>query len=220
MRAKDLTGQKFGRLTAKYLVYGRRNGVSVRYWVCQCECGNEVVVGQGNLISGNTSSCGCYRKELLHEISTKHGGARVNKKDRLYAVWSKMRDRCNNPNNQRYELYGGRGITVCDEWNDYSKFREWAYENGYDENAKRDECMIDRIDNYAGYSPSNCRWVDISIQATNKRDTIYVNMNGERKPLSQVARELNLTYPTLYNRLKKGKTVEGIEGGMYRVNRD
>lgn len=113
-----------------------------------------------------------------------------------------MKGRCYNPNNPEYHLYGGRGITICDEWlNDCSKFYKWAYENGYDENAKKFSLSIDRIDVNKGYSPDNCRWADAYTQANNTRKNVYYELNGEKHTLAEFARMFNIKYSTLYSRV-------------------
>ena len=99
----------------------------------------------------------------------KHGCARRNGSTRLYKVWRNMKVRCDNPNCKEYKYYGGRGISVCEEWNDFIEFQKWAYANGYDENAKRGECTLDRIDVNKNYEPSNCRWVNMKVQCNNRR---------------------------------------------------
>lgn len=163
LHAYQLQGRKFGRLTVIELqgTNHRRHNM----WHCKCECGNEVNVSATDLITGHTRSCGCLMRETATETMTTHGKS----KERLYTVWQGMIGRCNRPSLKCYKNYGGRGIEVCDEWRDYEAFRQWALENGYDENAPRGQCTIDRIDVNGNYEPSNCRWVDAKTQAQNQR---------------------------------------------------
>ena len=162
---KDLTGQRFGRL----VVIGREGSTAqgTATWRCLCDCGNECVVEGAKLRKGNTKSCGCLHNDAARQRRTTHGKSGT----RIYAIWKTMIQRCSNPCNKNYDRYGGRGITVCTEWrNDFQKFYEWSKESGYDENAPVGRCTIDRIDNDKGYSPDNCRWVDIKTQRHNRSD--------------------------------------------------
>lgn len=207
---KDLTGETFDRLTV--VKFSHRNGTSNRYryfWECVCECGEKVVRRADSLTGKGVKSCGCYRKEKLAENNFKiknprksHGKTNT----RLYKIYSKMKERCYNANYPEYYLYGGRGISVCEEWlSDFMVFYDWANANGYDR-----KLSIDRIDSDGNYEPENCRWADNYTQGNNKRNNIILTHNGETMTMPEWARKLNLPYSTLANRRRKGKTVEEI----------
>jgi len=142
---------------------------------CKCDCGNETVVVGTSLRNGKTKSCGCLIRDTAAKRSFVHGYAGT----RLYKSWWGMVARCTNEKSHAYGRYGGRGISVCDEWMDFDCFREWAVKNGYSDNLQ-----IDRIDNDKGYEPSNCRWVDSRTNMNNRRTTLFVEYMGERLPLT------------------------------------
>lgn len=157
----NITGQKFGRLTVIECVGVNKHNQS--RWKCRCDCGNEVIVTGIHLKNGHTVSCGKHATYIKHGL----------RNTRLYKVWLTMKSRCNNPNMRCYKHYGGRGISVCGEWeNDFLSFHEWAMENGYDENAPFGICTLDRIDVNGNYEPSNCRWVDMKVQRSNQRKDV------------------------------------------------
>lgn len=167
MKKIDLTGRRFGRLTV--LTEDGKNKWGNYIWKCKCDCGNIVSVVSGSLIKGYTTSCGCYRYEIQKSTNLKHGDKANHKRARLYNIWASMKERCLCETCNAFPYYGGRGITVCDEWKEYEAFRNWALSNGYDENAPHGNCTLDRINNDLGYFPSNCRWVSMKEQANNRR---------------------------------------------------
>ena len=207
-KINDLTGRRFGRL----VVLNReksKNGKTC--WLCQCDCGNKKIIKTTHLISKNTISCGCYRTEKHKKSITlfkkKHGLS----KDRIYKILNGIKQRCLNKNSKIYKNYGGRGITICDEWkNDFMAFYKWSMENGY-----KDDLTIDRIDNNGNYEPSNCRWVTAKEQANNTRHNHFIEFNGEKYTISQWADFLKINRNIIDKRIQAGKTnVEDIFNGL------
>jgi hypothetical protein len=131
------------------------------YWKCRCDCGVEKVIRREVLKYGKAVSCGCIKLKLIGNVHRTHGAS----KHPLYNVWKKISDRCYNENGTSWKNYGGRGISVCDEWrNDMWSFMAWAVSNGY-----RPGLSIDRIDNDGNYEPGNCRWATALMQSRNRR---------------------------------------------------
>ena len=161
-KTTSMVGRQFGRL---YVIKKSTDSGKSDMWICNCECGREKVAYGVDLRRGHTQSCGCLKRQATSEANTKHGHTQNRKIERLYRIWTNMKTRCYNPKCIAYERYGGRGITVCDEWlHDYSAFRTWALENGYNE-----DLSIDRVDNNDGYHPNNCRWATVKEQNSNRR---------------------------------------------------
>lgn len=195
-------GMKKNFLTVKEITRFPKSGH--RAFLCECDCGSRKLIEPVHWERGIVKSCGCKRSELLSEILSKENPVNG---IRLYRVYMGMKSRCYNPNSDSYRNYGARGISVCDEWlNDFWKFYEWAYANGYDENAEWGECTIERKDVNGNYEPSNCEWITIQQQQRNKRTNVFVTMNGETKILTDWHNETGMS---LYN-LKKIANGEDI----------
>lgn len=187
----DLTGNKYGKLTV--LGIASRNPLK---WKCICDCGNTTEVGSSNLKRGQVTTCGCSHRRG----NPTHGQCYT----RVYKIYAKILRRCYKEYDPAYKNYGGRGITMCDEWrNSFVAFSEWAYSHGYS-----DDLSIDRIDNNKGYSPDNCRWATTYEQANNTRKNRVYTMNGETKTLSQWCRDYNAPYNRIHARLNAGWSFE------------
>lgn len=185
-------GERFGRLTVIEEVGhippdGRR-------FKCLCDCGSYIITAPSRLKSGGVLSCGCISREKRVEILTKHG-LRYHP---LYRRWSNMKHRCSSPNDKKYEIYGGRGIKVCDEWkNDFKAFYDWSIANGYEEGL-----TLDRINVDGDYEPSNCRWATLDVQNNNKRNNHYITIDGETKTLAQWCRVYCIEARTVRQRMR------------------
>jgi hypothetical protein len=199
--AKSFTPETFGRLTTigpKFRLSDKR---SWAYQVCQCECGTCKVVATRHLKEGSTTSCGCLRKERIIAVKTTHGLSRTLE----YSIWYGMIGRCQNPNHSNYSYYGGRGIKVCNRWRGDSGFQNFIDDLGP---RPSDNHSIDRIDVNGDYCPENCRWATIAMQATNKRNSRYLEYNGKTQTVGQWAKEFGMAATTLKSRLLSGRSVE------------
>lgn len=197
----NIIGQRFGRLMVVEESPERTKCGEVKY-LCQCDCGNTKVVAGTALRYGKTRSCGCLLSESTSERASTHGRS----KTRLYRIWAGMRDRCYNPSRKEYKDYGGRGITVCDEWNeDFEAFHDWSIKNGYSE-----DLTIDRIENNGPYSPDNCRWATRKTQSDNTRQVVHIAVGGVSKNIEGWAAAIGVSRSTISRHLKIGDAEEYI----------
>lgn len=189
MRKKDYKGQRFGRLIVvrEAPKRGRQS-----CWYCQCDCGMIVVVRSNNLKSGNSTSCGCFRDEILPHNKT-HGMTRTP----LYAVWRQMIQRCINPKAKGFNRYGARGITVCQRWRNFQNFYE-------DMGDRFNGATIERINTNGNYEPENCRWATMIDQARNKTSNRLITLWGKTQSLAAWTDELDMNYQLVHRRLRNG----------------
>lgn len=192
----NLAGQRFGRLVARSHAYSN-NGFN--YWACECDCGNSKITRQDSLQKGMTKSCGCLVKEQAKKHSTKHGQSGT----RLYLIWNGMRQRCENPRDTTFHNYGGRGISVCNEWLNFNSFFMWAIANGY-----KDDLSIDRKDNNGNYEPGNCRWITLREQQRNKRTNRLITYDGKTMCLKDWENMLGFSRGLIANRLERGWSIK------------
>lgn len=186
-------GAKFNDLTIIEEV-PKRNGI--RHFLCLCSCGKESIVSLHNLKNGGTKSCGCLQVKHTIKINSSH----MCTKERLYKTWLNMKRRCNNSRCHEYANYGGRGISICNEWNfDFINFKSWAVNNGYD-----DDLTIERVDVNGNYCPENCKWIPMPDQLKNKRTTMYLTLNGVKKHASEWSRNFNLSKGVISYRKNNG----------------
>lgn len=184
-----MVGEIFNYLT---VIKEWRNDRSQIICECLCECGNTSIVPLHKLKSQRIKSCGCKRNQLISKANSKHRGRNTI----LYSKWSAIKRRCLNPNDSHYHNYGGSGITICKEWkNSFEAFKEWSLSNGY-----KKDLTIERIDPKKGYSPSNCKWIEMSEQAKNKRNTVYIIYGGELKRIKEISDVERISAKTISSR--------------------
>ncbi|MBR3208846.1 MAG: hypothetical protein IKF82_01115 [Bacilli bacterium] len=194
----DLTGKKINFFTI--IERDQSKKFERPQWIVQCQCGKKLSLSGKYLYEKSTfKSCGCHRKNRF----LKHNKS----KTRLYQIWKHMKERCKNKNDKNYKYYGGKGITICDEWdNDFICFKNWAIKNGYDDNL-----TIERKNVNLNYCPKNCIWIPLSKQSRNKSITYWVNYKNNEYTLTEISLILNVSRATIRKCLKKGMTIYDIE---------
>ena len=207
----DMVGKTFDRLKVLER-YPENTKDRKAQWVCQCECGNIVVVSGKKLRSKNTRSCGCLQREIVAKRNFKHGDTIRNHRNRLYSIYHDMIRRCYDPKRKEYQKYGARGIYVCDEWraenytDGYLAFKKWSYENGY-----VDGLSIDRIDNDGPYAPWNCRWTTSTVQSNNRGDfNQHIRIDNRVYTFREAEREFGLSRGAISRMYKSGWNTDQI----------
>lgn len=170
-----------------------------RAWklLCRCDCGNATRITPSQFDAGKVMSCGCLRKSPRNEFDG-------HSKHPLYKIWIQMMRRCYNPKTKHYDRYGGRGISVCEEWHTFNNFALWSESIG----GRPPGTSLDRIDNDGNYAPSNCRWADLKTQHRNTSANIVVEYNGERKTLIEWAETTGISWSALNHRYHRGWPVD------------
>lgn len=186
-----LIGAKYGRWTV--LKKGKTPTGRSAY-LCECECGSKRWVQGHHLIDGTSKSCGCLSRALSIARHKTHGMSDTH----IYFVWRSMLTRCESSQHPTYKNHGARGICVCEEWHEFSKFYDWALKTGY---VDRVGLTLDRIDNDGDYEPSNCRWTDMRVQSNNRRTNSVVEINGRAQTRTQWAREFGINIMTVNSRI-------------------
>lgn len=207
-RAK-IEGKSFGKLTVLSFSHFHQTRNHMSVWNCLCICKKECKVAIAELRNGDTVSCGCFRKEIVRPM--KHGLM----EHPLYQVWADLKYRCSNSKAANYSDYGGRGIMVCEEWNDFMPFYNWSLANGYKKGLE-----IDRYPNNDGnYEPLNCRWATRKQNANNTRRTLYAEINGVKKTASEWAHETGVNHKCISHRIRTGCTGKEAVYGKPRAKK-
>lgn len=200
---RDLAGEVFSRLTV-LKISDKKTG-NRRHFQCVCVCGKIKHISAKSLISGRTKSCGCLQKETVSKLNSKHKLSSC----RLHNTWVSMKARCFNVKSKFYRYYGGRGITVCEDWldkeNGFINFYQWAINNGYHK-----DLTIDRINSLGNYEPSNCRWATRMEQQRNRKNTVSINYQGRKVSIMYLSNLYKIPYNTIYKRNKNCKTITEI----------
>lgn len=197
----SIIGKRFGRLVVLEKTTEHNKSGRLLY-LCKCDCGKDHKVPSYYLTSRDTKSCGCLALENLIKRSTKHGFKKSIPHKKVYNTWALLRDRCNNKNNSYYSYYGGKGIKVCERWDDFTLFL--ADMGMPPEDGKR--YSIDRIDSNKDYCPENCRWATDTQQANNRTNNRYIEQDGVKYTVADFARKNNISESLVRSRVHEGKT--------------
>lgn len=197
-RALNISGKKFGRLSALKPIRKTANGTTV--WRCICDCGAQTEARVSQLRDGSKQSCGCLRRDIHSaRLSTQNGMS----KHPLWPVYRNMISRCHDPKNKDYSNYGGRGIKVCRRWRDGTADKLGVECFVEDMNSRPSGASLDRRDNDKGYSKANCRWVSHSTQCNNRRSNVIIEFNGDKRTVSEWARYFNIKCDMLKDHLQR-----------------
>ena len=203
---KDITGQKFGRLTAIKIVGYYKKGRTY-IWLFQCSCGKKTKAHIGAVTTGSTVSCGCWQRELAGINVRKYGGYKTHglSRSRIYKIYRSMQDRCTNPNDQAFRYYGGRGIKCL--WQSFEQFRDDMHESylAHVKEFGERQTTIDRIDNNGNYCKENCRWATMKEQCNNRRSNVLIEFRGRTQNMKQWAEEIGISHKLLWDRIRKAK---------------
>lgn len=209
-RFVNFTGKHFGLLLI--VSYAGRNTSNASRWRCRCACGGEVSKGSRYLLTAKTPNCGCLDRQLAKDRATTHGRSRT----REFYIWSGMKARCTNINDDGYPHYGARGVRVCERW--LRSFEAFLADMGQ---APSKRHTLERIDNTGDYEPANCRWATPQEQARNRPGfNRLLTFLGQTKCLSEWAEEIGVFPKTLWMRLQAGYTVERALTQPLRVRKD
>lgn len=196
-RFKDIEDGVFGMLT---VIGFAKKSKSHSFWYCECDCGSIITITSCSLVTG-TKSCGCLQQKTVSVTSRKHGHSVNYIITPTYRAWMALRNRCMNPNNKSYADYGGRGIRVCERWDDFNNFLE-------DMGERPDGMSIDRKDNNGNYEPGNCRWATKKEQANNKRSNVAIMYNNQSMTISEWADVVGIDAQVIGLRLRRGWSIE------------
>ena len=210
IRRKDITGQKFGRLTA--ISFSHKNKSRKTYWVFECECGTIKTLRTDSVKSGQIQSCGCLKREQ-DKKNLYHHGSKPTKYDSdglsrhpLYHKWLGIKRRCYDANDSSYKRYGGRGIKMCEEWlYSFQSFFEWSLKNGWKEGLQ-----IDRINNNGNYEPNNCRYVTPKENCNNRSSTRKIEIDGEIHSIHEWCEILHLKYENVIGNKRTDEKIKEI----------